>query len=101
METTWAAREWYATGWRAECQTEGMWKEAWADRRSIVGEGKRRRGRTAIGISFFSQAQALGWWGTSCMGYGWQGKTAAATSDSRGGHGPPLLGVCEQAPSEP
>ena len=28
----------------------------------------------------------------------WQGRTTAIISDTRGGHGPPTLGVCEQAP---
>ena len=56
--------------------------------------------------------------GPPCASYGWQyllhglsrmgcslhspqalGKTTAVISDSRGGHGLPLLEVCEQAPS--
>ena len=38
-------------------------------------------------------------WGTSCKGYGQQGQTTTAVFDSRGGCGPPVLGVHEQAPS--
>lgn len=32
------------------------------------------------------------------MVYGWRGQTTVIISDSRGGHGPPPLGVCELAP---
>ena len=70
---------------------------------ATVGESKRRRGRTDI-ISFSVHMQTLGWWSTSCTGYRqqdtscmdyvWQGQTAAAISDFRGGRGPPPLGVC-------
>ena len=35
---------------------------------------------------------------TSCMIYRQQGQSPAAISDTRGGHGPPPLLVCEQAP---
>ena len=35
------------------------------------GEGERRRGRTAIGISFSVHTWALRWQGTSYMGYEW------------------------------
>ena len=43
-----------------------------------------------------------GFWvaGTSCMGYGWQEQSTITISDSRGGHGLPPLGVCEQVPPE-
>ena len=34
----------------------------------------------------------------SCLAYRWWGKTISVISDSRGGCGPPLLGVYEQAP---
>ena len=36
--------------------------------------------------------------GTSCIGYRWQGQTATAISDSRGGCGVPTQGIHGQAP---
>ena len=89
---------------------EGLWKDAWASRRSkvpLMGR-ERKRGGTAIAISFSVHAWALGQkslscpalrqWGTSSMDYGRWGQTATAIIDSKGGHGPPPLGVCEQVP---
>ena len=69
-----------------------------AEQGATVGESERRRGRTAIGISFSVQVQALGWSGASCVGYGPWGKTTIAISDSRGGCSLTPLHVCERAP---
>ena len=107
--------------WIGERSTtaEKVWEKAWAHyfweekQGAIAGEDDKGRGRTAIGISFsvhawgwgasytgYSQhdVSCVGSQGTSCMGYGHWGQTAAAIPDSRGGCGPPILGVCEQVP---
>ena len=36
---------------------------------TIVGEVERKRGGTAIGVSFSALVQAFGWWSASCTGY--------------------------------
>ena len=79
----------------------------------IVGEGERRRGENAIGIFCPVHIWALGWlddyymdygqWGAlvqlgaSFVGYGLWDKISSAISDYRGWHGPPPLGVLDQA----
>ena len=38
---------------------------------TIVGQGRRRRGGTTIGISFSVHMWSLKLWSTSCVGYRW------------------------------
>ena len=96
VETVWGARELRTMGWWVEHHSWGSLGRGLGPQEkqgTITGEHQRRRGETAIGISFLEHVRALRRRDTSCTNYRRQEKTGAAISDSRGGHGLPPLWV--------
>ena len=65
--------------------------------RCCFGRGQKEKGWDHH-RNITALARSLRWQDTSCTGHKWLGQTATGISDSRGGHGPPPLGLHEQAP---